>query len=108
MHTMIWLSPKLAAAIFAVAAFIFFADPEPLSRTLTSWGYGRNFSWVFGGTLVLAAVFLATPQLRLWGVALAGFVLFGTTVLLLERRKYLYAVPGILLLGTLPFALATN
>jgi hypothetical protein len=46
--------------------------------------------------------------LRLWGIALAGFVLFGTTVTLLERRKYLYAVPGILLLGTLPFSLATG
>jgi hypothetical protein len=108
MHAMIWLLPKLAAAVFAVAALVFFVDPEPLSRTLSSWGYGRNFNWVFGGSLVLAAVFLATPQLRLWGVALAGFILLGTTVMLLERRKYLYAVPGILLLGTLPFALATS
>jgi hypothetical protein len=108
MHAMIWLFPKLAAAIFAVAAFVFFADPEPLSRTLASWGYGRNFNRVFGGFLILAAVFLATPQLRVWGVALAGFMLFATTIMLFERRKYLYAVPGILLLGTLPFTLATS
>jgi hypothetical protein len=108
MHAMIWLFPKVAAAAFVVAALVFFADPEPLSRTLAGWGYGRNFNRVFGGFLLLAAIFLATPQLRLWGVALAAFILLGATIMLLERRKYLYAVPGILLLGTLPFALATS
>jgi len=108
MNALIWFFPKLAAAIFAVAAFVFFANPEPLSGTLATWGYGRNFNRVFGGSLVLAAAFLLSPQLRLWGVALAGIMLIGTTVMLLERRKYLYAMPGILLLGTLPFALAAS
>ena len=63
---------------------------------------------VRGSFLILAAVFLATPLLRVWGVALAGFMLFGTTIMLLVRRKYLHAVPGVLLFGTLRFALAAN
>ena len=108
MYALIWLFPRLAAAIFAATALVFLANPEPLSRSLTNWGYGRNFNHVFAGFLILTAVLLATPQLRLWGVALAAFALFGTTVMLLERRKYLYALPGIVLLGALPFALATS
>lgn len=108
MPAIIWLFPKLAAAIFAIAGIIFFADLAPLSRLLADWGYGRNFTHVFGTFALATAVFLSIPQLRLWGIATAGFVLFGTTVALLERRKYLYALPGILLLGALPFSLATS
>lgn len=108
MPIIIWLFSKLAAAGFAIAGFVFFADPAPLSRLLAEWGYGRNFAHVFGTFAVATAVFLSIPQLRLWGVALAAFVLFGTTVTLLERRRYLYALPGILLLGALPFSLANS
>jgi len=106
-HVIVWLVPKLAAALFAMAGFVFFADPAPLSRILADWGYGRNFARVFGACALASALFLSVPQLRLWGVVVAGFVLFGTTVALLERRKYLYALPGILLLGALPFSLAS-
>lgn len=108
MHVIIWLVPKVAAAFFAVAGTVFFAEPTPLSRLLADWGYGRNFGRVFGLCALAIALFLSIPQLRLWGIVVAGFVLFGTTVALLERRKYLYALPGILLLGTLPFTLATS
>lgn len=108
MHVIVWLVPKLAAAFFAVAGMVFFVEPARLSRLLADWGYGRNFSRVFGLCALATALFLSIPQLRLWGIAVAGFVLFGTTVALLERRKYLYALPGILLLGTLPFSLAIS
>ena len=63
---------------------------------------------MIGSFSILAAALLVVPQLRLWGVAVAAFVLFGTTVMLLERRKYAYAMPGILLLGTLPFSLVAR
>jgi hypothetical protein len=106
MHAIVWLFPKIAAAIFALSGLVFFADPAPLSRLLAEWGYGRNFTRVFGTFALTAAVFLSISQLRPWGIAVAAFVLFGTTVTLLEHRRYLYALPGILLLGTLPFSLA--
>lgn len=108
MHVIVWLVPKIAAALFAIAGLVFFANPAPLARILADWGYGRNFGRVFGTATLATALFLSIPQLRLWGVAVAGFVLFGTTVALLERRKYLYAVPGILLLGALPFSFAAS
>jgi hypothetical protein len=105
-HTAISLFPKITAALFAVAGFYFFSDPAPLAKMLGDWVHGRNFNRVFGAFSLLAAILMAIPQLRLWAVAIAGFVLFGTTVALLERRRYLYAFPSILLLGTLPFTLA--
>lgn len=108
MSAVIWLLPKFAAAAFAMAGLIFFANPAPLSELLTEWGYGRNFTRVLGTFALGAALFLWVPQLRLWGVVLAAFILFGTTVVLFEQRKYLYALPGIVLLGALPFTLATG
>jgi len=108
MHSALWLFPKFAAVVFAVAGFYFFLDPGPLSKLLGDWVTGRNANRVMGFLSLLAAAFLTVPQLRLWGVAVAAFVLFGTTVMLLERRRYLYAVPGILLLGTLPFSVVTS
>jgi hypothetical protein len=108
MHSVLWLFPKAAAIMFAVAGFYFFSDPQPLAKLLGDWVRGRNFNRVFGTFSLLSAVLLAVPQLRLWGVALAGFAVFGITVALLERRQYVYALPSILLLGSLPFALAAG
>ena len=109
MTEIVWLFPKLVAVVFAVAGgVILFAAPTGLSGLLADWGYGRNFTRVFGICAIAAATFLSIPQLRLWGVAIAGFVLFGMTLTLMERRKYLYALPGILLLGMLPFSLANS
>jgi hypothetical protein len=53
----------------------------------------------------MTAAFLAVSQTRLWGVALGSFMLCGATVTLLDHRKYLYAVPNILLLAALAPAL---
>ena len=108
MHSALWLFPKLAAVVFAVAGFNFFLDAGPLAKLLGDWVTGRNANRVIGSFSILAAALLVVPQLRLWGVAVAAFVLFGTTVMLLEHRKYFYAVPGILILGTLPFTLAAG
>ena len=108
MHSLLWLFPKAAAIVFAAAGFYFFLDTAPLAKLLGDWVHGRNFNRVFGTLSLLAAVLMAIPQLRPWAVAVAGFVLFGTTVALLERRRYLYAGPGILLFGSLPLTLAAG
>ena len=106
MHMMIAsIVPQLMALVIGALGIVHLAGPEPLRRLLAEWGYGRGFNWVTGGFTVAASVFLAVPQLRIWGVVLAAFLLSGATVLLLDRRRYLFALPGILLLGTLPLAL---
>ena len=108
MHSALWLFPKAAAIVFAVAGFYFFLDTAPFAKLLGDWVQGRNFNRVFGMLSLVAALLMSIPQLRPWAVAIAGFVLFGTTVALLERRRYVHAIPGILLLGSLPFTLAAG
>jgi hypothetical protein len=97
--------PQLMALAIGSVGLVQLVGPRPLRRLLADWGYGRGFNWITGGFAVAAGVFLAVPQLRIWGVVLSAFLLFGTTMLLLDHRRYLFALPGILLLGTLPLAL---
>ncbi|MGH6877189.1 MAG: hypothetical protein ACREHV_07390 [Rhizomicrobium sp.] len=108
MHTISSFLPVAIAAVFAVAGFVHIAGPRPLLGLLADWGFGRGFNLVAGAFAVMAAIFLAVPQLRLWGVVLAGFMLFGLTVVLLDHRKYFYAFPNIILLGALPLALVAH
>jgi hypothetical protein len=96
---------QLMALVLGLVGLVHLTGPKPLRRLLAEWGYGRGFNWVTGSFTVAAAIFLAVPQLRIWGVILAAFLLCGATVLLLDHRRYLFALPGILLLGVLPLAL---
>jgi hypothetical protein len=97
--------PQLTALVIGLVGVTLLAGPGPLRRLLAEWGYGRGFNWIAGGFALAAGIFLAVPQLRIWGVALSAFLLVGTTVLLFDQRRYLFALSGILLLGTLPLAL---
>jgi uncharacterized membrane protein len=93
------LAAQLVALIIGIGGLVHLAGPRPLRRLLAEWGYGRGFNWVTGGFAVAAGIFLAVPQ--------SAFVLCGATVLLLDHRKYLFALPGIVLLGALPLTLIT-
>jgi hypothetical protein len=56
---------------------------------------------------VTAAALLAVPETRLWGIALAGLIAFGAVVTLFNQRRYLSAVPAIILMvALLPASLA--
>jgi hypothetical protein len=90
------------AGIFALAALVNLAGPRILLEAYARWGYPRGFHRITGAVEMAAAVFLAMPQTRIWGVAVAGVVLFVAVVTLLNHRQYLYALPGIVLLAALP------
>jgi hypothetical protein len=50
---------------------------------------------------------LAHPELRGWGIALAGLIMFGAVITLLNHEQYLCAVPSIALMAALiPASLA--
>ena len=51
--------------------------------------------------ITLTALFLFLPQTRIWGGVLGAMVLFVTVVSLLNRGKYAYAVPAMLLMVAL-------
>ena len=100
--------PIALAWIFAAIGFFHMVAPGRLVATYRQWGYPPAFPVVAGMLNIAAAVLMATPERRLFGVALAAIILFVSNVMLIGRNHYLGSVPGILLLLALPFAAATS
>ena len=94
------------AALFGLGAALNLAAPGFLRRAYVRWEFARGFYYVAGTALGFAALFLAVPQTRIWGGILGAMILFVTVVLLLNRGKYAYAVPAILLMVALAPAMA--
>ena len=93
--------------LFGAAGLIHLAGPRFLRAAYRTWGFPSNAHRVIGVLEILTALFLSNPITRIWGVILAGFVIFFATVALLNRGKYAYSVPGLLLmLALVPASLA--
>src|SRR4051812_27583149 len=96
------------AALFAVAGIVNLAAFGSVREVYRSWDIPAGFYRSLGAIEIVAAVTLAMPELRAWGIALAAPILFGSIVMLLNHRRYLYAVPAVLIMAALvPGALAT-
>jgi hypothetical protein len=94
-------------AVLAVLGLINIAAPRSLRETYARWEFPQRFYLVAGLLEITAAAFLAIPEMRIWGIALAGFIMFGAVITLFNHRRYLIAVPGILLMVALvPASLA--
>jgi hypothetical protein len=91
----------LVGAILMVVGFINIAGPRKVREAYVRWEFPPRFYLVAGVLEVAAAAFLAVPELRLWGIALAGFIAFGAVVTLFNQRRYLSAVPAIILMVAL-------
>ncbi len=94
------------AGLFAVAALLHLLAPPFLRLAYQHWGYARSFLSVAGVVMAMASVFLAVPLLRAWGGILGGLILFVFVTALLNRGRYLYALPVIVLLAALAPAMA--
>jgi hypothetical protein len=94
------------AALFGLAATLNLAAPGFLRRAYARWQFARGFYYVTGTAMGLTALFLALPQTRIWGGVLGAMILFITVVMLLNRGKYAYAVPAMLLMVALAPAMA--
>jgi hypothetical protein len=88
-------------AILSVDGFVNIAGPRILREAYARWEFPTRFYLVVGILEVTAAAFLAIPEWRGWGIALAAFIIFGTVVTLLNHRRYMLAVPGIILMVAL-------
>ena len=67
-------------------------------RPIAAGGFPSNAHRVIGVLETLAALFLSNPVTRIWGVSSGGLCEFlFATVALLNRGKYAYSVPGLLL-----------
>ncbi|HET7085949.1 MAG TPA: DoxX family protein [Rhizomicrobium sp.] len=100
------LLAHVLAALFGAGALLHLAAPGFVRRSYLRWDYPRGFYYVVGIAQGLTALFLAVEQTRIWGGILGAMILFVTVTALLNRRKYAYAVPAILVMVALAPAMA--
>jgi uncharacterized membrane protein HdeD (DUF308 family) len=95
------LDALLLTSLFGLGAAIHLVGPAFLRARYRRWRFPRSTYLVVGVLQLLAAVFLANPITRIWGVALAALITFVTIVNLLNHGKYAYSVPALLVLAAL-------
>ena len=99
----VWLN----ALLLCSAALVHLSGIRGLRRLYAGWDIPAGFYFTIAVVELVAAYFLVTPELRLWGILIAGVIAFGAVVLLLDHEQYLYAVPVIaFMLVLVPAALA--
>ena len=89
------------AVVFWVIGLIHLLGPRFLRDAFEKWNYGTRARLVTGTLEIMAALMLAHPELRGWGIALAALIMFGAVITLLNHEQYLCAVPSIALMAAL-------
>ena len=89
------------AAIFATAGLVNFAAVKSVREVYDRWDVAPGFYRPLGLVELVAAVCLAVPSLRLWGVILAAPIAFGSVVMLLDHRHYVYAASVVFMMSGL-------
>ena len=89
------------AAVFWMIGFIHLLGPRFLRDAFEKWNYGSFVRLVTGALEIMAALMLAHPELRGWGIALAALIMFGAVITLLKHEQYLCAVPSLALMAAL-------
>jgi hypothetical protein len=94
--------------VFAASAILHLVGPPFVLRAYKRWDFPPKFHLVTGLAELLTMLLLIFEETRVWGIILAGVVLFVAEITLLESREYLLALPCLLLMIALaPAALAT-
>jgi hypothetical protein len=95
------------AALFAGTGLTHLAAPRWLRTTYQRWEYPASFPLVAALFDTLAAVLLAAPDLRGWGIGLAELIAFLSVIAIFTNERKVYAVPAIvLMIGLVPAALS--
>jgi hypothetical protein len=89
------------AVIFAATAAIELMGYRYIRTHFRRWRHPRQFYRVMGALQLFAALFLAMPQLRVWGIVLAGIITFLWVVTLLNRRQWSWAIAAMLMMVAL-------
>jgi hypothetical protein len=76
---------------FALIGTVQLVAPPFVREAYKRWDYLPSVRVVTGVLDLLAAVMLAVPSLRAWGIALAAILTFGSALVLLIHRHYVPA-----------------
>jgi hypothetical protein len=88
-------------AVFAMAGLVNFTAIKSVRDVYERWDVAPGFYRPLGLVEIVAAVCLAVPSLRFWGVLLAAPIAFGSVVMLLDHRNYIYAASMVILMSGL-------
>jgi DoxX-like protein len=95
------------AAIFGSIGLIHIFGPRFLRNAFETWNYGARMRMITGLFEVAVAVMLIDPEMRMWGIAIAGVIMFAAMITLLNHEQYLCAIPSFaLMIALIPASLA--
>jgi DoxX-like family len=101
MPSILTLDALLLTGLFGAVGLLHLAGPRSLKLAYRRWGFPFNAHRVIGTLEILTALFLSNPVTRIWGVILAAFIIFFGTVALVNHGRYVYSLPGLLLMAAL-------
>jgi hypothetical protein len=78
-----------------------------LREIYAEWDLPEIFYHSVGLLQILAAVFLLSPDMRVYGIAIAGPIMFGGVVMLLNQERYALAAPVAAMMAVLFIAAVT-
>lgn len=97
----------LLTLIFALIGAVQLIGPQFVREAYKAWDYGQRVRIVTGSLDVLAAIMLALPVFRGWGIVLAAILTFGSVIVFLSHHQYRYALPAIaLMIALVPATIA--
>lgn len=97
----------LLTLAFALIGAVQLVGPRFVLEAYRHWDYGSRVRVVTGLLDVLAAIMIAIPAFRGWGIGLAAVLTFGSVIVFLSHRQYRYALSAIgLMLALVPATVA--
>ena len=93
------------ASFLGLAGLVNWFDGAKIRALYRRWQIPARSYRTIGLLEISAAMFLAVPHLRAWGIVLGAVLLFGSAVLLLNHGRYGYAMAVIFMLATLGAAI---
>ena len=81
------------AAVLTVAGLLNMSGVRRLREIYAEWDIPEMFYHAVGLLQILAAVFLISPDMRVYGILIAGPIMFGAVVMLLNHERYALAAP---------------
>lgn len=100
------LTVWIISIVLSFAGLLNVMAPRWLRRAYAYWDFPSRFYLTVALLQFAAAMSLAIPELRLWGIALTGMIMFGAIITLLTHRHYVSAVPAmVIMLALVPAAL---
>ena len=93
------------AVVFGIAGLINLTAIRSVREVYADWDVPVGFYRSLGLIEVAAAVFLAMPEFRFWGVLLAALILFGSVIMLLDHRHYIFATSVVVMFVALGAAI---